>query len=205
MIAQADSETRVAVVGGGLGGLAAACTLAARGYRVALFERNATIGGKAVQLRRDGYRFDMGPTILTLPSVLRRIFAEAGHDLDDRMELLRLDPQWRCFFEDGRCSTCRERRSEMSGRALRSFSGRASASAPGYRRSSWKLSERSCSTISDKFFFWKSRRRHRRTRWTSPDSFNARRRCATCSDLRMGRTVAGTVRSLRARPAWSLR
>ena len=91
----------VGVVGGGLGGLAAACTLAARGYRVVLCERNEFLGGKACVWEQDGYRFDMGPTILTLPSVLRRIFAEADRSVDDYVNLVRLDPQWRCFFQDG--------------------------------------------------------------------------------------------------------
>src|SRR3954449_6088580 len=81
----------VGVIGGGLGGLAAACTLAARGHQVILFERNAWLGGKAAVLHSNGFRFDMGPTILTLPSVLRRIFEEAGERLEDHLELLRLD------------------------------------------------------------------------------------------------------------------
>ena len=61
---------RIGVIGGGLGGLAAACTLAARGYDVVLFEKNAWLGGKAAVLEAGGYRFDMGPTILLMPSVL---------------------------------------------------------------------------------------------------------------------------------------
>src|SRR5262249_61865356 len=89
---------RVGVVGGGLGGLAAAYVLAARGYAVTLFERSAWLGGKAAVLERQGYRFDMGPTILTLPSVLRRIFAEAGRDLDDSLTLVPCRPQWRAVF-----------------------------------------------------------------------------------------------------------
>src|SRR5437763_3585686 len=92
---------RAGVVGGGLGGLAAACTLAARGHAVTLFEKSPWLGGKAAVLEADGYRFDMGPTILTIPSVLRRIYAEAGRKLEDHLELLPLDPQWRCFFNDG--------------------------------------------------------------------------------------------------------
>ena len=58
----------VGIIGGGLGGLAAACTLAARGHRVTLLERNDWVGGKAAVLREDGFRFDMGPTILTVPA-----------------------------------------------------------------------------------------------------------------------------------------
>jgi phytoene desaturase len=90
----------IAIVGGGLAGLSAACVLGARGHKVILFERNAWLGGKAAQLHGSGFRFDMGPTIVTIPSVLRRIFSEAGARLEDYLDLVRLDPQWRCFFED---------------------------------------------------------------------------------------------------------
>src|SRR5262245_5183606 len=61
---------RIGVIGGGLGGLASACTLAARGHAVVLFEQSSRLGGKAAVLEAEGYRFDMGPTILTLPAVL---------------------------------------------------------------------------------------------------------------------------------------
>ena len=92
---------RIAVIGSGLGGLSAAATLAARGYQVEVFEKNPWLGGKAAQLQEGGFRFDMGPTILIRPSVLRRIFSEAGRKLEDYLEMERLDPQWRCFFDDG--------------------------------------------------------------------------------------------------------
>jgi phytoene dehydrogenase-like protein len=92
---------RVAVIGSGLGGLSAACTLAARGYQVEVFEKNPWLGGKAAVLEEQGFRFDMGPTILIQPSVLRRIFCEAGRNMNDYLDMVRLDPQWRCFFDDG--------------------------------------------------------------------------------------------------------
>ncbi len=91
----------IGIIGGGLAGLSAACVLAARGRKVILFERNEWLGGKAAQLTGDGFRFDMGPTIVTIPSVLRRIFGEAGARMEDYLDLVRLDPQWRCFFDDG--------------------------------------------------------------------------------------------------------
>ena len=95
-----DSQ-RVVVIGGGLGGLAAAATLAARGYAVTLVEKSTWLGGKAAQLDEAGFRFDMGPTILTIPGVLKRIFDEAGRPIENYLDLRRLDPQWRCFFADG--------------------------------------------------------------------------------------------------------
>ncbi len=69
-------------------------------HRVTLLEKNDWVGGKAAQLTAEGYRFDMGPTILTLPSVLKRVFAEAQKNMDDYLQLIPLDPQWRCFFDD---------------------------------------------------------------------------------------------------------
>jgi phytoene dehydrogenase-like protein len=90
----------VAVVGAGLGGLAAACVSAARGHTVTLYDKNEWLGGKAAVLHEGGFRFDMGPTILTVPKVLERIFQEAGRDIRDYLDLRRLDPQWRCFFDD---------------------------------------------------------------------------------------------------------
>ncbi|MEY4384797.1 MAG: zeta-carotene-forming phytoene desaturase, partial [Verrucomicrobiota bacterium] len=143
---------RIGIIGTGLGGLAAACTLAARGYKVILLEKNSWLGGKAAQLNRAGYRFDMGPTILTLPSVLRRIFAEAGRNMDDYLELLRLDPQWRSFFNDGSVLDLWQNPARMA-TELEKFSGEPKT-ADGYQRFI-DLSER-LDRISNKFFFYKS-------------------------------------------------
>ena len=68
-----SARGRVGVIGGGLGGLAAACTLAARGFSVLVLERNSWLGGKAAVLAERGFRFDMGPTILTMPRTISRI------------------------------------------------------------------------------------------------------------------------------------
>src|SRR5262245_40327541 len=92
---------RIAVIGGGLGGLAAACTLAGRGYRVVLFEESAQLGGLTTTLEAEGFRFDIGPALFTQPRTVDRIFREAGRKLPDYLDLVPLDPQWRCFFPDG--------------------------------------------------------------------------------------------------------
>ena len=178
---------RVVVIGGGLGGLAAACTLAARGHAVRLFEANATLGGKAVTLERDGFRFDMGPTILTLPEVLERIFAEANRGLGDYLDLVRLDPQWRCFYEDG--STLDLLADTQAMRAeLERYAG--TASADGYERFLGTAGE--LHRISERFFFWKPVGGLRDT-LDLGKTFSA----ATLKDLlelRMGRSVARTIR-----------
>ena len=140
----------VGVVGGGLGGLAAACTLAARGHKVILFEKNDWLGGKAAELEEDGFRFDMGPTILTVPAVLRRIFAEAGRDLDAAMDLRRLDPQWRCFFDDGSVLDLTENTEAMAA----NLDAYSPGNTAGYR-DFLKMSE-GLHEVSERFFFWRS-------------------------------------------------
>ncbi len=143
---------RVGVIGGGIGGLAAACTLAARGHDVVVLERNSEIGGKAALLEERGFRFDMGPTILILPSVLARIFAEAGQRLEDELELVALDPQWRAFFDDGSTLDLVADIDKMSER-LQAFSGHPAA-AQGYRR--FMADCQNLHALSDRFFFWRS-------------------------------------------------
>lgn len=180
---------RIGVIGGGLGGLAAAVTLAARGHRVVLFERNLWLGGKAAILAEHGFRFDMGPTILTVPSVLRRLFAEAGRNLDGELDLIPLDPQWRCFYDDGSTLDLMADRERMAG-ALDEFAP-GSGAAAGYRRFIG-FAER-LHSISDRYFFWKSVGSVR-------DTLDLRGtfRASVLSDLmamRFGSSVAGTVRS----------
>ena len=178
----------VGVIGGGLGGLAAACTLAARGYSVVLFEKNDWLGGKAVVLEQDGFRFDMGPTILTLPSVLTRIFAEAGRDVSEALDLVRLDPQWRSFFGDGSTLDLTANHDKMRANLVQ-YAGYACAD--GYER--FIDHSRTLHRISQNWFFYRPVGGLR-------DMFNAGNMTqpGTLSDLRamrMGRSVASTVRS----------
>jgi phytoene desaturase len=90
---------RVVVVGAGVGGLAAAARLAARGHRVALHERAGTHGGKLGEYRRDGFTFDTGPSLLTLPQVFTDLFAATGGPAD--LELEPVDPACGYRFADG--------------------------------------------------------------------------------------------------------
>jgi len=91
----------IAIIGAGVGGMAAAIHLAAQGFRVQIFERNASVGGKLNLLECDGWRFDTGPSLLTMPDVARDLFAVAGASLDDALELVPLDPTCRYTFPDG--------------------------------------------------------------------------------------------------------
>ncbi len=181
-----DVANRVAVVGGGLGGLAAACTLAARGHKVVLFEKSDWLGGKAAQLNEGGFRFDMGPTILTIPAVLRRVFEEAGKRMEDYLEMVRLDPQWRCFFSDGGVLDLCENADQMTAELDRFAPG----TSAGYHRF-LALSDR-LHTISDRYFFWKSIGGMR-------DMIDVKagfspKILGDVMQMRMGKSVAATVR-----------
>lgn len=91
----------IVVVGAGLGGLAAAISLAASGYSVRVLEKNPEVGGKLSRRSADGFSFDLGPSLLTLPDVFRELFAMAGADFDRRVELRRLETLCRYRFADG--------------------------------------------------------------------------------------------------------
>lgn len=93
---------RVVVVGGGVGGLAAALELARRGAAVTVVERHAEVGGKASERTEAGFRWDEGPSILVMPWVYRTLFEAAGLDPDDYLPLRRLDPAFRVILPDGR-------------------------------------------------------------------------------------------------------
>ncbi|MFG0286288.1 MAG: phytoene desaturase family protein [Phycisphaerales bacterium JB039] len=96
-----NRPAHIVVIGGGLAGLAAAVELRGAGASVTLVEANRHLGGKMNVLEDRGFSFDMGPTILTLQEVLSGIIRRAGRRVADEIELVRLDPQWRCHYEDG--------------------------------------------------------------------------------------------------------
>ncbi len=182
----------VGVIGGGLAGLASACTLAARGHHVILFERNEWLGGKAAVLERDGFRFDMGPTIVTLPSMLRRVFEEAGRKMEDCIEMVRLDPQWRCFFADGSVLDLDQDPETMAAR-LDGFSAGSGQGYTDFIKFSHRLDD-----ISRRFFFDKPISGIR-DMFDFKTSFDPSI-LADVLAMRMGHSVAGTVRSYNPDP-----
>jgi phytoene desaturase len=91
----------VVIIGAGPGGLAAAMLLARAGLRVTVLERGERVGGRTSALEANGFRFDVGPTFFLYPRALAEIFQACGRDLDDEVELVRLDPQYRLVFGGG--------------------------------------------------------------------------------------------------------
>lgn len=95
------TEKDIIVVGGGFGGLSAACFLADSGFNVELIEKNHEVGGRASVLEEDDYRFDMGPSWYLMPDIFERFFNKFDRDPEEFYELHRLDPNYRIFFKDG--------------------------------------------------------------------------------------------------------
>lgn len=91
----------VVIVGAGLAGLSAAMRLAGAGRQVTVLERDAEPGGRAGVLRRDGYTFDTGPTVLTMPELIADAFDCLDEKMGDWLDLAPVDPLYRTFFADG--------------------------------------------------------------------------------------------------------
>ena len=91
----------VVVIGAGVGGLAAAARLAVKGHSVTIVEQSDQVGGKLRTYRRDGFAFDTGPSLFTLPAVYRDLFLKTGGPFEDAVDLRPLEPAFRYRFADG--------------------------------------------------------------------------------------------------------
>jgi phytoene desaturase len=91
----------VIVIGAGIGGLSAAIRLAAAGFKVQVFEQNPSPGGKMYQIVEQGFRWDTGPSVLTMRHVLDELFASVGRRLDEYVALQPIEPLTRYFYPDG--------------------------------------------------------------------------------------------------------
>ncbi|CAM1334690.1 phytoene desaturase family protein [Tenacibaculum aestuariivivum] len=87
------------IIGSGFSSLAASCYLAKEGYNVVVLEKNATVGGRARQLVKDGFTFDIGPTWYWMPDVFEKFFADFGKKPSDYYELEKLDPAYQVYFD----------------------------------------------------------------------------------------------------------
>lgn len=95
-------KERAVVIGAGFGGLSAAVTLAAKGWKVTVLERQLHPGGKLQRIAEAGYTFDRGPSTITMPHVFRSLYKLAGEDMEDYVQLYELEPRTRNVFADGR-------------------------------------------------------------------------------------------------------
>lgn len=96
-----ENKKTCAVIGAGVSGLAAAIRMHNKGYKVTVFEANSFPGGKCSSESKDGYRFDMGPSVFTMPHYVDELFVQSGKNPRDHFNYIKLDPVYRYFFEDG--------------------------------------------------------------------------------------------------------
>jgi len=95
-----EQEPRVIIIGAGPGGLSSAMMLANQGFQVDVFEKNSCVGGRNAELKVGDFSFDTGPTFLHTDFVVREIFAQAGENVDNYLDIVRLDPLNRLIFKD---------------------------------------------------------------------------------------------------------
>jgi phytoene desaturase len=145
-----EAFMKVVVVGAGLGGLAAAIRCAHAGHEVTLIEKNERAGGKMHVIEEDGFRFDAGPTILTMPQNLEKLFTSVGRNRADYIPLVRIDPQWRAFFEDGKKVDVWGDRQKMR-EEIRRLNPREVESYDKFRDYAQRMFH-----FSEQFFFWRS-------------------------------------------------
>jgi phytoene desaturase len=164
------SQKTVAVVGGGIGGLAGAIRLARMGFHVELFEKNTTLGGKLSRriLRsealnesesRGEYRFGVGPSLLTMPFVFDELFAFAGARREDYLDFVPLEPICRYFFSDGSrldsssdLATMKQALMSFAGTGAHAAAASAQESAEAYERF-LRYTERIYATTAEIFLF----------------------------------------------------
>lgn len=97
---------KISVIGAGIGGLVSACLLASKGHEVTVFEKNNRVGGKMDIYEAKGFRFDTGPSLLTMPHLLEKLFDECGHKLSDHLKLTPVSPICRYNYSDGTVFDC---------------------------------------------------------------------------------------------------
>jgi phytoene desaturase len=95
-----NSHKKAVIIGAGVGGIATAVFLAQKGFAVEVYEKNANPGGRCGQMLQDGHRFDMGATILLMPSLYRQVFSALGMDMDKELKTTSLEPVYKLFFSD---------------------------------------------------------------------------------------------------------
>ncbi len=93
--------SRVVVIGAGLSGLAAACHLVGAGHDVTVVERESIVGGRCGRLDQDGFSFDTGPTVMTMPELVGEALEAVGVELGQALPMRRLDPGYRARYADG--------------------------------------------------------------------------------------------------------
>lgn len=131
------------VIGAGLGGISAAINLAAKGRKVQVLEKNDRPGGKCHVFERDGFRFDTGPSVLTMPFVLDELFGVAGEKTTDHLSIEPVEPACRYFFADGTRFDAPGNRDDLLAAIAKDFPEEAEGARKffAYTAKLWEVSE----------------------------------------------------------------
>ncbi len=111
-------KQKCAIIGSGVAGIASAIRLAAKGYNVSVFEKEAGPGGKLSQIHTGGFRFDSGPSLFTMPAVVTELFTLAGEDASGSFPYIALDKSCRYFWEDGTKITAWQDKKKFAGEVM---------------------------------------------------------------------------------------
>ena len=115
------TRSSAVVIGAGLGGLSAAMRLGSKGYSVTVIDRLDRVGGRGSSVTKNGFRFDLGPTILTVPQVFEKLWKDCGKDFAGDVELVPLDPFYEIRWQDGSRFQVRSTEEEMLAEVTRNF------------------------------------------------------------------------------------
>ena len=140
---------RAVVIGAGLGGMSAAIRLAGKGWRVTVVEKLGRPGGKMGEVRDAGFRWDTGPSVITMRHVYEQLFRDAGRELTDYVDLVPLNPVTRYFWRDGATIDATANEEEMCENIRRAFGPR---DVDGYRKF-MRYARRLHDVVSDPFLY----------------------------------------------------
>lgn len=138
---------KIVIVGGGLGGLASAVTLAHAGFEVELFEKNDHLGGKLMPVELGSYHFDFGPNTITMPAVFNRVISQTGEDPQEYLDFIPLKVHTRNHFPDGQAFDFSSNPEEMV-HQLQTIDPAAADKYPAFIKEISRLYK-----LSERFFF----------------------------------------------------
>lgn len=96
-----SDKKHIVIIGAGVGGTATAARLAREGFQVTVVEKNEFSGGRCSLIHHNGFRFDQGPSLYLMPELFKDAFADLDENIDDHIELLRCDNNYKVHFDDG--------------------------------------------------------------------------------------------------------
>ncbi len=114
-------KQKAIVIGAGIAGLATAIRLRAKGFSVTVFEANSYFGGKLTAFKENGFRFDMGPSLFTMPQFLEDVFASSGKNINDYFSYYKKDTICNYFYEDETRFSAKSKPKDFAKNATQSF------------------------------------------------------------------------------------